>query len=60
MTSSESSANSNSNLEIEQALTEVEQALKDLENRYNQVKKDWKRKSDLIAEKKQLEPKKAQ
>ncbi len=55
MTSSESSANSNHNLEVDQALNEVEQSLRELENRYQQIKQDWQKKSDLLAEKQSLE-----
>ncbi len=55
MSSSESSANPNHNLEIDQALSEVEQSLKELENRYQQIKQDWQKKSDLVAEKQSLE-----
>ena len=59
MTSHESPANLEENLEIEQALTEVEQTLNDLENRYHQIKEDWLRKSELVIQKQQLEGKKA-
>ena len=55
MSFSESSANSDSNQDIEQALTEVEQTLKELDQRYHQIKKDWHRKTELIAQKKVLE-----
>ncbi len=55
MSSSESSANPNHNLEIDQALSEVEQSLRELENRYQQIKQDWQKKSDLVAEKQSLE-----
>ena len=55
MASSESSANPNHNLEIDQALSEVEMSLRELESRYRQIKQDWQKKSDLVAEKQLLE-----
>ena len=58
MTSHESPANLEENLEIEQALTEVEQTLNDLENRYHQIKEDWLRRSELVVQRHELEQKK--
>ena len=59
MSFSESSSNSHSNLEIEKSLTEVQQSLNELDTRYRQIKQDWQRKVELMAEKKVLEQKKA-
>ena len=53
------STNSDGNLEIEKSLTEVRQSLNELETRYQQIKEDWHRKTELIAEKKVLEQQKA-
>ena len=58
MASRESAANSPNSLQVEKALNEAEKSLNDLETRYRQVKKDWLRKKELLAEKELLKAQK--